>query len=85
MAGEKKLDFEIENTLTQMEKLEVEERRRKALEHSFKEYFESPDGKKTLEDSEKRRKLLDKAPRKYKAPIIPNLNKDESLIKDLKV
>ena len=72
---------DLNDMLDKMEQLEVDARRRKALEHSFKEYMESPKGKKISERNKAIKfELLGKEKKKYKAPIFPNPDKDESLI-----
>ena len=70
---------EIKDVLEQME---VEERRRKDLEASFKTYMESPKGKKFLGRNMDRGFELLKEEGKRKPPLVLNPEKDESLIGD---
>jgi hypothetical protein len=77
-------DKRVEDVLTELERMEVEERRRKALEDSFRHYMESPAGQKVKGSSMDRGfeilKEDTKKRKKRKTPILPYLNKEESLL-----
>lgn len=74
-------DKGIDDTLTELERMEVDRRRRKQIGESFRGYMESPEGQKLLESSTKR--LQEVKPRKRVAPTI-NIEQDDKLLTDMK-
>lgn len=74
---------ELDKSLTEMETMEVDARRRKQTVTSFEPYMISPKGRKVQARSRERQKeLLTTPPRKQL--LLPNLSKDDALIQELK-